>query len=637
MTVSGELSALQDGGSGNDRLSVEARAQSGAPEIDLTLRGGLGDDVIQAFASTSGGVISGDIDGGQGDDTIGLQMEVDADAVTMPLRTRGGSGDDTIVVEAWNVSSTGGEVVTRTLGDAGDDVIEVAAFIEARGRGGAVETTVDGGECDDQITLGGGGAARQTSLAWGRNGADVIVSRQDVLDSCSISFRTMLNGGGDRDQLTAIVRAGQTSLNPKIDVSLIGGAGDDALSATVLLTAATFPVPSVVSVLPGGDGADRLRAEIVMTGQIQSGGSVRVESLLSGGSGDDRLEVVGGLKNVLDGGQGADVMIGGTGDDAYRVDNLRDVTLESGAASGGTDVVYSLVDHRLGQGIEQLVLLSLATTGIGNGRGNEITGTGLANTLHGYGGKDVLSGLGGNDLLYGGDGNDHVIGGDGDDQVKGGAGNDLLEGGVGDDLVVGGTGADRLFGDAGDDLLDGGEGNDVLEGGLGLDALLDGAGDDRISSQGGQLHGGSGDDWLSSALGSLHGDAGDDILQGSDLEGGAGDRLIAVGCFSRLDGCAGVDTIVIDLEKPRSQEIQFAFEADADRLEFSGIEDEGAPGLLDELDARVSFGVDEFGRTFANLETVVLYFNGVAPGVDSFADIVDDPATQLVVGEDVLI
>lgn len=649
VTVSGgeegaaEVSALQDGGSGDDRLTVDARALArfGPAEIDLTLRGGLGDDVIQAFASIASftdAVIVGDIDGGQGDDTIGVQMEVEAETNAMPLRTRGGSGDDSISIEAWNTAAFfGGDVATRTLGDAGDDMIQVEAFVEARGWGGAVETIVDGGEGDDRITArSGGGAAGQTNLLWGRNGADVILSDQEAQGAQSPSFRATLDGGGGRDRLAAVVRAGHESLNPDVATSLRGGAGDDALSVSALLTAETFYFPSVVNTLSGGDGADTLRAEIAMTGLIYDGGSIRVENLLSGGLGADRLQVVGGLDNILDGGQGADVMIGGTGDDTYYVDDAGDVTFESGVASGGADVVYSLVDHRLGQGIERLVLLSLATTGIGNGRDNEITGNRMANTLHGYGRDDLLSGLGGRDLLYGGDGNDHVIGGDGDDEVKGGAGDDLLEGGAGNNLVVGGTGADRMFGGDGQDLLDGGEGNDVIDGGDGIDVVLGGAGDDRVSGQG-EIRGGAGDDWASGD-GSVYGDAGDDLLQGSALSGGAGDdRLESTGDFANFDGGAGVDTLVIDLAKPARFVI--TIESAADVLEFHGIEDAGAPGLLDDLDGRATFVYDEFESDFllVAIGSVQLFFEGIPTETDSFADIVDDPATQLVVGEDALI
>jgi Ca2+-binding RTX toxin-like protein len=204
--------------------------------------------VIQALASIAsvpGVVILGDIDGGQGDDRIGVQMEVGAETIAMPLRTWGGSGDDSISVEAWNTAAFfAGDVATRTLGDAGDDVIQVDAFIEARNRGGAVETIVDGGEGDDRITArSGGGAAGQTNLLRGRNGADVILSEQEAQGAQSPAIRATLDGGGGRDRLTAIVRAGHETLNPDVATSLLGGAGDDALSVSALLTAGTFYFP----------------------------------------------------------------------------------------------------------------------------------------------------------------------------------------------------------------------------------------------------------------------------------------------------------------------------------------------------------------------------------------------------------
>lgn len=514
--------------------------------------------------------------------------------------------------------STGGDalaVAAILTGTPGDDELEAAGDGDIlRGYGGR-----------DVLT-----SAFNATELYGDADDDRLFTGLTVAEEVS----ALQDGGSGNDRLTVEVRA-QLS-NPKLDLTLRGGAGDDALSVSVLLTAETFYYPSVVNALSGGDGADTLRAEIAMTGPIYDGGSIRVENLLSGGLGADRLQVVGGLDNILDGGQGADVMIGGTGDDTYYVDDAGDVTFESGVASGGADVVYSLVDHRLGQGIERLVLLSLATTGIGNGRDNEITGNRMANTLHGYGRDDLLSGLGGNDLLYGGDGNDHVIGGDGDDQVKGGAGDDVLEGGAGNDLVVGGIGADRMFGGDGQDLLDGGEGNDVIDGGDGVDVVLGGAGDDRASGQG-EVRGGAGDDWVSGD-GGLYGDAGDDLLQGTGLSGGAGDdRLEAVGDFANYDGGAGVDTLVIDLAEAAM--IVITIEAAADVLEFHGIEDAGAPGLPDDLDGLASFSYDGFESDYlwVAIGPVQLLFGGLSPDTDSFADIVDDPATQLVVGEDALI
>ncbi|MGI9212618.1 MAG: calcium-binding protein, partial [Methylococcaceae bacterium] len=55
-----------------------------------------------------------------------------------------------------------------------------------------------------------------------------------------------------------------------------------------------------------------------------------------------------------------------------------------------------------------------------------------------------------------------VTGSQGDNDIRGGEGNDLLSGDDGEDLLVGGDGDDTLQGYSGADSIDGGEGNDVF-------------------------------------------------------------------------------------------------------------------------------------------------------------------------------
>jgi len=58
--------------------------------------------------------------------------------------------------------------------------------------------------------------------------------------------------------------------------------------------------------------------------------------------------------NVLDGVTGADIMLGGMGNDTYYVDNAGDQTIEF--ADAGNDTVNSRVSHSLGAHLENLVL-----------------------------------------------------------------------------------------------------------------------------------------------------------------------------------------------------------------------------------------------------------------------------------------
>nr|WP_259375230.1 hypothetical protein [Azohydromonas australica] len=70
-------------------------------------------------------------------------------------------------------------------------------------------------------------------------------------------------------------------------------------------------------------------------------------NLLNGGDGAD----------TLNGGTGIDTLVGGAGDDLYVVDNFRDVIIEG--ANAGRDTVQSSVDHTLGDGLENLMLVGV--------------------------------------------------------------------------------------------------------------------------------------------------------------------------------------------------------------------------------------------------------------------------------------
>src|SRR5256885_3750683 len=75
-----------------------------------------------------------------------------------------------------------------------------------------------------------------------------------------------------------------------------------------------------------------------------------------------------------------------------------------------------------------------------------LTGGSGADLLFGQSGNDVLLGKGGADLLFGGDGNDILTGGTGDDQVFGQGANDRMiwNPGEGTDLNEGGAGVDTV-------------------------------------------------------------------------------------------------------------------------------------------------------------------------------------------------
>jgi trimeric autotransporter adhesin len=168
--------------------------------------------------------------------------------------------------------------------------------------------------------------------------------------------------------------------------------------------------------------------------------------------------------DMIDGGTGADEMIGGGGDDTYYVDNVGDQVVETEISGAyflsGRDTVNATISYTLPDLVDDLRLLDSggAINGTGNVLDNEITGNASDNVLQGRDGNDTLFGNGGADDLYGGNQDD------------------WLYGGIGDDFLDGGDGNDHLFGQGNYDVINGGIGNDVLDGG---EEMAGGSGNDE--------------------------------------------------------------------------------------------------------------------------------------------------------------
>ncbi|MDB5814738.1 MAG: hypothetical protein JWN23_1855 [Rhodocyclales bacterium] len=234
-------------------------------------------------------------------------------------------------------------------------------------------------------------------------------------------------------------------------------------------------------------------------------GSSTATNSLYGLDGNDLL-VGSDYGNYLDGGAGADTMIGGGGDylthNTFIVDNADDVVIAS--ATNHNDLVEASVSYVLSDNVDQLSLQGSADIdGTGNDISNWIWGNDGNNHLYGGGGDDVLWGSGGHDTLYGGQGND--VYDLSDIQYAGGsiyydtfieAPNEGTDSIVADCPVTSfvlpdnieniSASGGQIFGNAldnyidtrdGADTLSGGQGNDTLEGRAGADVYLFGRGD----------------------------------------------------------------------------------------------------------------------------------------------------------------
>ncbi|HEY4731993.1 MAG TPA: calcium-binding protein, partial [Gammaproteobacteria bacterium] len=188
----------------------------------------------------------------------------------------------------------------------------------------------------------------------------------------------------------------------------------------------------------------------------------------------------------LNGGVGADTLVGGAGDDIYVRDNTGDVVTES--SSSGTDTVQSSVTYTLASNVENLTLTGTsAINGTGNSLNNVLIGNSAANTLSGGTGSDTMSGGLGNDT--------YVVDNTGDIVTENAdEGTDLVQSSVTytlannvENLTLTGTSSrsgtgnalnNILTGNSAVNTLTGGAGNDTLNGGSGADILIGGTGDD---------------------------------------------------------------------------------------------------------------------------------------------------------------
>ncbi len=232
-------------------------------------------------------------------------------------------------------------------------------------------------------------------------------------------------------------------------------------------------------ILNGGSGADTV---VGLAGNdILAGGSGN--DVLLGNGGNDIL-VGGSGADILRGGAGSDILIGGSGADRLAGGAGADV-LNGG---GGSDTASFADDNRaitadlqtrqVSDGTGQRDSITSIENLEGGRLGDTLSGNGQDNVLAGGGGNDVIQGRGGDDILAGGAGNDTLIGGTGDDDIRGGSGTDTVSyssggGGVRVDLAAG-TATD---GSGGSDTLSGIE---TVRGSLSADVLLGNGQDNRI-------------------------------------------------------------------------------------------------------------------------------------------------------------
>ena len=277
-----------EGGAGDDRIAVDLSSTDAS--LSATVHGGSGNDTISVtygFLFGGMGTISEDLTiwGGAGDDTINVNLYLSNSSYPELLSpVYGGAGDDTITAFVQASGNDGADVTSRILGGAGDDVIRSLVEGVQTGFGGSEVNVARGGLGDDRIEITAHGLNMWdlvSNQARGGAGDDVIVAKGVIDDDYGEASNTLLGGAGN-DRLSA-----------RLEIGADGG--------------------TAVNTLRGDGGDDVLFASIKVASGWGENGAVRSD--LSGGLGDDRLTVKGGVDNVLTGNQGDDTLIGGGGAD----------------------------------------------------------------------------------------------------------------------------------------------------------------------------------------------------------------------------------------------------------------------------------------------------------------------------------
>jgi Ca2+-binding RTX toxin-like protein len=576
---------LFDGGAGDDYLTGD--------DGDDTLKGGVGQDFL---AAATGSDI---IEGGEGHDNLGGQAGDDL--------LYGGAGDDLLYSdEVGGLVDENGNHQPDTGNDLidGGDGYDTAAFYNAS-RGVTVDLSITD--------------AQDTGL-----GMDTLVDIEHLIGTYFSDVLTGDGGNNNLVGMDTATSEGTSDPIPQNDDTLSGGGGDDLLSvgtgshildggtgkdtvsaefaaagvtvSLALLEASQDTGQGVwliknVENLSGSQHAD------VLAGNAQSNvlaGSHGADTL-KGGAGKDTLlgdgsvsqdyswgwnwfdydsgqpwALSGEIKtaftgfgegnDVLDGGLGADLMVGGFGNDTYYIDDIGDKAIEY--LLSGTDQVISSISHNLGWNFENLTLTGSAAV---NGTGNNLT-----NKLVGNAGDNVLNGGSGADQMLGGLGSDTYVVDTTFDKVEEalGAGTDgvhasvtftlganienlTLTGMAGingtgnelDNVVTGNGAANELSGGGGNDTLNGGAGIDTMTGGLGDDIfIVDDSADVTVEAAGGGI------DRVDTVVSYTLGAEVEDLrLTGAAAINGTGNALANViggnAAANILNGMAGADTM----------------------------------------------------------------------------------------------
>jgi Ca2+-binding RTX toxin-like protein len=317
----------------------------------------------------------------------------------------GGGGADVLYGGSGNDTLNGGSGADNLYGDSGTDAASYfdspdRVFIHLYAGHG------DGGDAEGDLyhSIENVIGSAYSDIVWGDEGANLLRGMDGHDSLIGMDGDDVLEGGNGHDALYGLEGAD----------TLRGEAGDDVLSGN-----------TGDDIMIGGMGSDTYYVDSpfdVVTEYIAQGDDTVIASydghvlgfwlenltLLYtagpiSGAGNSYNNVITGndWSNGIDGGAGADEMIGRGGDDTYTVDNVLDTVAESGGE--GADEVRASIGWTLTAGADVETLRTTDDAGTaainltGNDTGNIVVGNNGANVVNGGAGNDELTGLAGAD------------------------------------------------------------------------------------------------------------------------------------------------------------------------------------------------------------------------------------------------
>jgi len=251
-----------------------------------------------------------------GGDDVADATSLEADGIQLTLN--GGLGDDVLIGSEGDDLINGGDGDDLALMNSGDDTFAWNP--------GDDNDTIEGQAGFDRMVFNGANVAENISIS--PNGGRVLFFRDvasvtmDLDDVEAIDF----NAFGGTDTVVVNVMSGTDLVEVNVNLAASNGAGD-AQPDTVIVQATNGDDVILVTGDAAGTSVFALAAQINIVGGEAANDRVAVNAL----AGDDAVEgsgmLVGAIQLVASGGDGNDILMGGEGNDVLSGDAGDDVLI----------------------------------------------------------------------------------------------------------------------------------------------------------------------------------------------------------------------------------------------------------------------------------------------------------------------